>query len=442
MTPRVRFAPSPTGWLHLGNIRTAVINWMHAQQVGGEFLLRIDDTDPESSTEEFRLGIEEDMTWLGLAWDSYAKQSERFPEYDKARDGLIASGRLYPCYETGPELELMRKTAQIQGKPFIYNRTAYPLSADDEAKFKAEGRDAHWRFALTPGEIKWDDLARGETSFMAENLSDPVLIRADGSYLYTLCSVLDDIDLGMTDIIRGEDHVSNTGTQIEIFEALGAPAPVFGHHNLLTDAEGQGFSKRLGSLSLGQLRDDGYEPLAVAIMASITGTSLPVEPYPDLDAIAEKLEFSMISHGSARFDPAELETLNARIVHAMDFAAVKERLGDVGGLTEAAWLALRDNISRLTQLVPLYDDVVANATPIIADEDRDFIALARETLPDEPWDETTWGQWTGVLKEKSGRKGKALFLPLRLALTGRHEGPELKALLPVLGRTVSLARLS
>ncbi|WP_417580570.1 glutamate--tRNA ligase [Pelagibacterium sp.] len=438
----VRYAPSPTGRLHLGNARPLILNWLFARKNAGKFILRFDDTDTARSTAQFAQGIEDDLDWLGIVPDTKMRQSDRLPLYDAARDRLIAEGRLYAAYETADELDRKRKRARALGRPPIYDRAALELTQEDRVRLEAEGRKPHWRFRLDGRAVNFDDLIKGSQTVNTSSMSDPVVIREDGSYLYTFTSVVDDIDMDVTHILRGEDHVSNTGTQIEIFEALGTPAPVFGHHNLLTDSEGQGFSKRLGSLSLAQLREDGFEPLAVAIMAAITGTSLPVEPYGSLDAIAEKLEFSMISHGSARFDPAELETLNARIVHAMDFATVRERLGSLGGLTEAAWLALRDNISRLSQLVPLYEDVVLNARAVVADEDKDFIAIARETLPPEPWDETTWGHWTSVLKEKSDRKGKRLFLPLRLALTGKSEGPELKALLPVLGRTVSLARLS
>lgn len=437
----VRYAPSPTGRLHLGNARPAVLNWLFARRNNDRFILRLDDTDTARSTEEFAKGIETDLAWLGIVPDLKVRQSDRFALYDAARDRLIAAGRLYPCYETADELDRKRKRARALGKPPIYDRAALSLTAEDRARLEAEGRKPHWRFRLDGRPVNFTDLIKGEQTVNTASMSDPVLIREDGTYLYTLPSVVDDIDLGVTHVIRGEDHVSNTGTQIEIFEALGGPVPTFAHHNLLTDAEGQGFSKRLGSLSLAQLREEGYEPLAVAIMASLTGTSLPVEPYPSLDAIADRLDFAMISHGSARFDPAELDTLNARLVHHMDFATVRDRLA-IDGLTEPAWLALRENVSRLPELAALYEDIVVDAIPVIADEDRDFLALARDLLPDEPWDENTWGRWTAVLKEKSGRKGKSLFLPLRLALTGKTEGPELKALLPVLGRKASLARLS
>jgi glutamyl-tRNA synthetase len=273
-------------------------------------------------------------------------------------------------------------------------------------------------------------------------MSDPVLVRADGSFLYTLPSVVDDIDLGVTHVIRGEDHVSNTGTQIEIFEALGGKVRTFAHHNLLTDAAGQGLSKRLGSLSIAELRNDGYEPLAVAIMATLTGTSLPIEPYAGLDAIAEKLDFSMISHGAARFDPAELKSLNARILHAMPYGEAAPRLAALGLDNEVLWLTLRENLETFGDIAEWAKLVTGPVTPEIAAADREFIAKARELLPQEPWDETTWGEWTGALKQATGRKGRELFLPLRMALTGRHDGPELKALLPLIGRKACLDRLS
>lgn len=272
-------------------------------------------------------------------------------------------------------------------------------------------------------------------------MSDPVLVREDGSYLYTLPSVVDDIDLAITHVIRGEDHVSNTGTQIEIFEALGGPVPFFGHHNLLTDAQGQGFSKRLGSQSISDFRDEGYEPMAIAIMASITGTSLPVEPYETLDEIANRLDFTMISHGPARFDPAELDTLNARLLHALPYEGARARLSSMGLEGEAMWDLLRNNLTRFGDIAELSKLVLGPVEPVVADEDLDFLALAKAVLPAEPWDENTWGEWTNALKASTGRKGKALFLPLRLALTGRHDGPELKSLLPLVGRMACLDRL-
>ncbi|WP_196259124.1 glutamate--tRNA ligase [Pelagibacterium limicola] len=438
----VRYAPSPTGRLHLGNARPAVLNWLFAKREGGKYILRLDDTDTARSTEAFAAGIEEDLAWLGIEPDLKVRQSDRFTLYDAARDRLIAEGRLYPCYETADELDRKRKRARALGKPPIYDRAALNLTSEDRARLEAEGREPHWRFKLDGRPVTFIDLIKGEQTVNTASMSDPVLIREDGTYLYTLPSVVDDIDLGVTHVIRGEDHVSNTGTQIEIFEALGGAVPTFAHHNLLTDAEGQGFSKRLGSLSLQQLREEGFEPLAVAIMASVTGTSLPVEPYASLEAIAEKLDFSMISHSSARFDPAELVTLNARIIHAMDFETAQPRLEALGIADPRAWNALRENLVKFNEIAELRKLIDGEIAPVIAPEDAEFIGTAADLLPEEPWDDAIWASWTNALKEKTDRKGKALFLPLRLALTGRPDGPELRTLLPLMGRKVSLARLS
>lgn len=441
MTVTVRYAPSPTGRLHLGNARPAVLNWLFAKGQGGKYILRLDDTDLARSTEESAQGIHTDLAWLGIVPDSFARQSDRFALYDAAKAQLIAAGRLYPAYETADELDRKRKRARALGNPPIYDRAALSLTADDIAKFESEGRKPHWRFKLEGTPITFVDLIKGEQTVNTASMSDPVLIREDGTYLYTLPSVVDDIDMGITHVIRGEDHVSNTGTQIEIFKALGGTVPVFAHHNLLTDSEGQGFSKRLGSLSLQDLRGEGYEPLAVGIMASVTGTSLPVEPYPSLQSIADKLDLSMISHGSARFDTSELAGLNARIVHAMEFEDVKDRLAEFGVSDPAIWNALRFNLSKFNDIADLASIFAADFKPVVDDEDKEFIAQAKTLLPSEPWDETTWGAWTGALKEATGRKGKTLFMPLRMALTGRHDGPELKTLLPLLGRKASEDRL-
>lgn len=441
MSVTVRWAPSPTGRIHLGNARPALLNWFFARRHGGRYVLRMDDTDLARSTREFADGIEADLKWLGVEPDLLVRQSERTALYDAARDRLIAAGRLYPCYETEDELDRKRARARLLGKPPIYDRAALALTDEDRARLEAEGRTPHWRFRLDGRPVHFDDLIKGPQTVNTASMSDPVLIRADGSYLYTLPSVVDDIDLGISHVIRGEDHVSNTGTQIEIFEALGGAVPVFGHHNLLTDAQGQGFSKRLGSQSIADFRAEGYEPLAIAIVATLTGTSLSVEPYESLDAIAEKLDFSMISHGSARFDPGELDTLNARMLHAMPYAAASSRLSALGLEGEAMWLLLRENLAKFPDIAEWSKLVTGPVEPVVADEDRDFLALAKALLPPEPWDETTWSHWTDALKASTGRKGKALFLPLRLALTGRHDGPELKSLLVLLGRKACLDRL-
>lgn len=438
----VRYAPSPTGRLHLGNARPALLNWLFAQARSGTYVLRFDDTDTIRSTEASACGIEADLAWFGIVPTLKVRQSERTALYDVARDRLIAAGRLYPCYETENELDRKRMRARAQGRPPIYDRAALSLTREQKRLFEAEGRKPHWRFKLDGKPVHFADLIKGEQTVNTASMSDPVLVREDGSYLYTLPSVVDDIDLGITHVIRGEDHVSNTGTQIEIFEALGGEVPFFAHHNLLTGAEGEGLSKRLGSLALSDLRAEGYEALAVAIMAVLTGTSLPIEPYPDLLSIAAKLDLSMISHGPARLDPAELESLNARILHSMPYEIARPRLELLGLASEPLWLALRENLSRFGDIVDLAKLVSGPVVPLIAPEDREFIDLARANLPPEPWDQETWALWTNTLKEQSGRKGKALFLPLRLALTGRRDGPELKSLLPLLGRKASLDRLS
>ena len=437
----VRWAPSPTGRIHLGNARPALLNWFFARRSGGKYVLRMDDTDGARSTREFADGIEVDLAWLGVTPDLLVRQSERTDLYDAARARLVADGRLYACYETADELDRRRARARALGKPPIYDRAALKLTDDDRAKLEAEGRKPHWRFKLDGRPVQFDDLIKGPQTVNTASMSDPVLVREDGSYLYTLPSVVDDIDLAITHVIRGEDHVSNTGTQIEIIEALGGTVPIFAHHNLLTDAQGQGFSKRLGSQSLGDFRDAGYEPLAIAVMAAITGTSLPIEAYASLDEIADRLDFAMISHGPARFDPVELDNLNARLLHAMSYEQALPRLTSLGLEGEAIWLLLRDNLAKFGDIVDLATLITGPVEPVIADEDREFLALAKALLPPEPWTIETWSDWTGALKGATGRKGKALFLPLRLALTGRHDGPELKSLLPLVGRTACLARL-
>jgi glutamyl-tRNA synthetase len=438
----VRYAPSPTGRLHLGNARPALMNWLFAKSTGGKYILRLDDTDTARSTEAFARGIETDLSWLGIAPDLKVRQSDRTAIYEAAREKLVAAGRLYPAYETEEELDIKRGRARLLGRPPIYDRAALSLTPEQIAKYEAEGRKPHWRFKLDGRPVHFTDLIKGEQTVNTASMSDPVLIRADGSYLYTLPSVVDDIDLGITHVIRGEDHVSNTGTQIEIFEALGGPVPAFAHHNLLTGADGEGLSKRIGSLSLAELRDASFEPMAVAIMAVLTGTSLPLEPHADLSALASVFSLDLVSHGAARFDPAELASLNARILHQMPYETARPRLEQLGLASEPLWLALRGNLAVFSDIAALATLITGPVSPVIAAEDRDYLATARDLLPEEPWDETTWSQWTNALKAATGRKGRDLFHPLRLALTGREQGPELRTLLPLLGRRASLARLS
>jgi glutamyl-tRNA synthetase len=374
-TPVVRYAPSPTGRLHLGNARPALLNWLFVLRTGGTYILRLDDTDRERSTEEFARGIGDDLAWLGVTPHKRVRQSDRTALYDAARDRLIAAGRLYPAYETEEELEIKRGRARLLGRPPVYDRAALTLTDAQKRDYEAQGRRPHWRFRLDGRPVHFTDLIKGPQTINTDSMSDPVLIRADGSYLYTLPSVVDDIDLAITHVIRGEDHVSNTGTQIEIFEALGGRVPQFAHHNLLTGAEGEGLSKRLGSLSLRDLRDDGYEALAVALAATLTGTSLPVEPYPDLAALAERLELSSISHGPARFDPAELDSLNARILHAMSYDVARPRLPkSIGG---AAWAILRQNLRKFSDIEPWAEIIAGPVDHAPEPEDR---AAATRTM--------------------------------------------------------------
>ncbi|QIB32852.1 glutamate--tRNA ligase [Ancylobacter pratisalsi] len=440
--PVLRFAPSPTGLLHVGNARTALYNALFARREGGTFILRYDDTDTARSTAAFAEAIAEDMDWLGIVPDRVEHQSARLGRYDESVERLKALGRLYRAYESEEELDAKRVSRRRRGLPPIYDRAALKLGAADHARYEAEGRRPHWRFKLIGRQATWTDLVRGEQAVDTATLSDPVLIRADGSYLYTLTSVVDDIEMGVTHVVRGEDHVTNTGVQIEIIEALGGAVPVFGHHNLLTLPSGEGLSKRLGHLSLRALREQGEEALAVASLAVLTGTSLAVEPVADLDALAAKIDFGKISRAPARFDPAELSALTAASLHQLPFGAVAERLAALGvGGGEAFWLAVRGNLVRLSDAALWWGVVSQPLEPHAAPEDAPFLAMAAELLPPEPWDEGVYPRWIAALKPASGRTGKALFHPLRLALTGAGSGPELKALLPLLGRERARARL-
>jgi glutamyl-tRNA synthetase len=437
----VRFAPSPTGLLHVGNARTAVLNFLFAKKNGGKFLLRIDDTDTERSKPEYEAAIIEDLAWLGVAHDLFARQSERAPAHQAAAEKLKASGRLYPCYESQLELDRRRQRQIAQGRPPVYDRAALKLTAEDRAKLDAQGRRPHWRFKLSQTKVKWRDLIRGEVEIDTANLSDPVLIREDGRFLYTLPSVVDDIDFSISHIIRGEDHVTNTAVQIELFEALGAAAPVFAHHPLLIGAGGEALSKRLGSLSLKLLREDGIEPLAAASYLAKTGTSDPIVPYTDITALIQEFAMERIGRAPAHFDPAELSNLNAKLLHGLPYEAVAARLSAAGISGGAAfWEAARPNLTRFAEVTDLWSLVAGPLAPVI--EDAAFAAKAAALLPHEPWDEGTWAAWTGAVAAATGLKGRALYHPLRLALTGREHGPELKKLLPLIGRDKAARRLA
>lgn len=440
---KVRFAPSPTGKLHVGNVRTALFNYLFARKAGGTFVLRIDDTDLERSTQEYEDGIRTDLTWLGMTWDETFKQSERFDRYNAAAEDLKAKGLLYACYETGEELDRKRRLQMANGRPPVYDRAALKLTDAEKAALEAEGRKPHWRFKLSGNPVSWTDLVRGDVTIETSSLSDPILIREDGSYLYTLPSVCDDIDAEITHIIRGEDHTTNSGAQIEIFEALGGKAPSFGHQALLVGADGGKLSKRLGSLSMQDLREEeGFEAMAVNSLLGRIGTSDPVEPFMALEDLLGGFSLDRLTRSPARFDPEELARLNAKILHETGYAVVQERLADMGAdAGEAVWAAVRPNLERLRDAKDWAALVNGPVTPVIEDEDADFIAAAADALPAGELTEASWGEWTGALKAATGRKGKGLFMPLRHALTGQPRGPEMAVLLPLIGRDKVLARL-
>jgi glutamyl-tRNA synthetase len=435
----VRFAPSPTGLLHVGNARTAVVNWLFAHKTGGKFFLRIDDTDTERSKPEYEAAIIEDLKWLGLTHDLFARQMERADAHNAAAGKLKASGRLYPAYETAAELDRRRKRQIAMKKPPVYDRAALKLTDADRAKLEGEGRKPHWRFKLSQRHVKWRDRIRGEVEIDTAHLSDPVLIREDGRFLYTLPSVVDDIDFAVTHIVRGEDHVTNTAAQIEIFEALGAKVPEFAHFPLLVGSGGEALSKRIGSLSLRELRESEIEPLALDSYLAKTGTSDPVELRGSLEDLAREFDFSKIGRAPAHFDPKELEGLNAKLLHGLPHEAVADRVAPLGVNSAALWDAVKPNIAKLSDAADLAVLVTGSVAPVI--EDAALAAKAATLLPAEPWDENTWAAWTRAVTEATGAKGRALFHPLRLALTARESGPEMKKLLPLIGRAKVLARL-
>lgn len=440
MSEKVRFAPSPTGYIHIGNARTALLNWLYAKKHDGAFLLRLDDTDTGRSKQEFADAIAADLAWLGIHSEETARQSDRFERYDAVAEDLKTSGKLYACYETPEELERKRRLQLNRGKPPVYDRAGLQLTDDEKKAFEDEGRKPHWRFLLEEKTVGWSDLVRGDQTIEAGSLSDPVLIRADGTYLYTLPSVVDDIDFRISLVVRGEDHVANTGVQIQMFEALGAKPPKFAHHNLLTDASGEGLSKRMESLSIRALRDAGYEPMAVASLATTIGTSDPVAAHASIDDLVDLFDFAKLSRAPARFDPKELDGLNAKLLHQMSYDDVAERLDDAGVEGgEAFWKAIRGNVEKLSDAAEWWKIVSEDLVfPCGAEQ---FLLGAASVLPEEPWDDETWSAWTKAVKEKTGAKGRELFMPLRNALTGKDHGPEMSGLLPLIGRDQVMCRL-
>ncbi len=440
---KLRFAPSPTGYLHIGNVRTLLVTWLYAQKHKATFYLRFDDTDRERSKAEYEDAILEDMAWLGLAIDAQVRQSDRFALYAAAAEKLKASGRLYPCYETKQELDFKRKRSLSQGKPPVYDRAALHLTPQEISAFEAEGRKPHWRFKLNACEITWTDMAHGSLTFQGDKLSDPILIREDGTPVFTLSGMVDDMEMGITHIIRGDDHITNTAIQLQIMEALGGDLSSIhlGHIPLVTDAKGDGLSKRLGSLGIRQLREDGFEPLALANYLSHLGVAEEVPLACSLEDLADHFDLTKLGRSSPKFSDEDLQRTNTRLLHQMTYAMIMKIWPQdlTAGLTQAFWETIKGNLEKRTDLIPYRTICFGQVPPIVTEQD--YLREAQGALPPTPWNEDTWGAWTQALKEKTGRKGKDLFLPLRLALTAMDHGPEMKKILPFLSRDVVLKRL-
>jgi len=430
-----RFAPSPTGYIHVGNLRTALMNYLIARKAGGQFILRLDDTDPERSKQEYADGIMEDLQWLGLNWDRMEKQSTRLDRYNQAADELRASGRLYECFETPMELDLKRKKQLNMGHPPVYDRSALELSDEEKARLRQERGAGHWRFKLDQERIEWTDGILGDLSIDAASVSDPVLIRGDGQFLYTLASVCDDVDYGITHVVRGSDHVTNTATQIQIIQALGGTVPSFAHHSLLTGPQGEALSKRLGTLALRDLRAQGVQPMALLSHMARLGTSDPIELRTDMDDLVQGFDLSHFGAAPTKFDVDDLFPLTAHYNQSLTYAEVADYIRSLGvpdDVAEAFWNTVRENITVLDDLKDWWALCRDGATPLVDDEDKEFIEQALAMLPDQPWDTDTWGAWTKAVKEATGRKGRSLFMPLRKALTGMDHGPDMSHLLPLL----------
>lgn len=430
-----RFAPSPTGHIHIGNLRTALMNYLIARKAGGTFILRLDDTDRERSKQEYVDGIKRDLDWLGLHWDRVEHQSARLDRYAEAADRLRGAGRLYEVFETPTELDLRRKKLLNMGRPPVYDRAGLALTEDQKAALRAEGREGYWRFLLDQERIEWEDGIIGPVSIDAASVSDPVLIRADGQVLYTFASSVDDIEMGVTDIVRGADHVTNTATQIQIMRALGGEPPRFAHHSLLTGPQGEELSKRLGTLSLKELREQGVAPEALLSLMARLGTGLPVELRLSLDEIAEGFEVGQFGTAPTKFDPEDLWPLTRERNQHLPFAVVADRIAGMGvpdALAHRFWAVASQNITTLDDLAGWWQLFSEGAEPLVDEEDRGFVAEALALLPPQPWTDATWGEWTAAVREATGRKGKALFMPLRKALTGRSDGPDMAEVMPLL----------
>ena len=438
---KVRFAPSPTGYLHIGNFRTALVNFLFARKEKGHFMLRIDDTDQERSTLEFEKAIIEDLSWMNLNWDSLEKQSTRLKRYDEVLETLLDKKRAYACYETADELSLKRKVQLSSGKPPVYDRSSLRLSDSEIADLKSKGKKPHYRFLLDHSEVTWNDLVKGQGKYHMSSLSDPVILREDGRVIYTLASVVDDIDFKITHILRGEDHMTNSAAQIQLFEALGSIAPNLGHLSLLTDISGAGLSKRLGSLSLKDLRNEGIHPMAISSLLSKVGTSDPVEVKKEIETIILYFDINKFGKSKSKFDKNELSILNSKIYQLIDFEEINEDLNKMNiSITKEFWNLIRGNIALLKNVKDWWDICFGTIDSII--ENQDFLDLALEVLPLDQFNETTWSTWTKKISQETGKKGKELYMPLRLCLTGQNKGPEMADLILMMGRDKVIKRLS
>lgn len=438
---KMRFAPSPTGYIHVGNCRTLLINWLFAKAQGGTFLLRLDDTDHTRSEAKYETALLEDMAWLGLDYDAYEKQSDHMARYHEVAEALKKSGRLYPCYETPEELEIKRKQKAAQGLPPLYDRGALKLTTAQKEAYAAEGRKPHWRFLMNDDPIAWEDLVRGPLKFEGKHLGDPVLIREDGVPLYTLASVVDDMDMGITHILRGEDHLSNTAVQYQLWQAIGLSHEIrFGHLSLLQGAAGEQLSKRLGTQSIRDMRADGILPMAINSLLAKIGTSDAVDIYPNLEALVQVFDITKFSRATPKFSRTELDTLNTKLIHTLSFEEVKKHI-PFPDLTKDFWEVVRPNLTHLDDVKSWWDICCGDIKTHVAEDDRSFIADALTLLPPGPWQENPWDQWIAHVKEKTGRKGKGLFMPLRRALTGQDHGPELKTILFLMGEPLARSRI-
>jgi len=436
-----RFAPSPTGYLHVGNLRTALFNFLIAKKAGGQFILRLDDTDPERSKQEYADQIQRDLEWLGLTWDRIERQSDRLDRYAAAADELRAKDRFYEAWETPTELDLKRKKQLNMGLPPVYDRAALKLSEDEKAAMRADRGQGVWRFKLNQERIEWTDGILGDLSIDAASVSDPVLIRQDGQVLYTIASVVDDTDMGVTHVVRGSDHVTNTATQIQIMEALGFSAPSFAHHSLLTGPQGEALSKRLGTLALKDLRDNGVEPMALLSHMARLGSSQPIELCETLDQLADGFDLGHFGSAPTKFDVGDLYPLTARFLHTQPLSAVADQVAEIGvpsDLAEPFWNVARANITTRHDIAGWWHLFRDGATPLVDDEDRDFITQAFAMLPDPPYAATTWKEWTDAVKDATGRKGRGLFMPLRKAVTGLERGPEMADVMMLLQKKPTL----